>query len=137
MKQLKVWLVVGLVFLAGFTAGVIATRLAVKRLVSAALHHPELVRLRLERELDRKLKLDSRQRAEAHQVLLRVHGQLRELRVESQPRVAAILKQGRRDLDAVLTPEQRDRFDAYLAAHPMPGTSAEQESPPNDGAVAP
>lgn len=137
MKQLKVWVVIGLVFVAGFSAGIVATRLAVKRLVAAALHHPELLRVRLERELDRKLKLDSRQRTEAHQVLLRVHGQLRELRAESQPRVQAILKQGRQDLDAILTPDQRERFDIYLAEHPLPGTPAEPLSRPSDGRGGP
>jgi hypothetical protein len=124
MKRFKVWLVLGLIFLAGFAGGVVTTRVVVHRVVRAAILHPEFVRARIERDLDRKLKLDARQRGEVHQVLLHSYGELRQLRLDSQPRLASILGETRRQISAVLTPGQQQRFDNYLAAHPLPAAPA-------------
>jgi hypothetical protein len=124
MKRFKVWLVLALVFLAGFAGGVVATRVAVRRVVRAAITHPELIRVRVERDLDRKLALDPRQRAQVHEALLHSQEQLKQVRLDFQPRLRSILAETRREISAVLTPAQQLRFEQYLAEHPLPAAAA-------------
>jgi hypothetical protein len=134
MKKLKVWLVLALVFLAGFVGGVVATRVVVRRVVRAVMAHPELVRVRVERELDRKLRLDSRQRMQVHEVLDHSQAQLKDLRQEFQPRLHLILGEARQSISAVLTPRQQSRFEAYLAEHPLPAGAGDSSSSPQPNA---
>jgi hypothetical protein len=129
MKRFKVWLALALVFIAGFAAGVVTTRAVAKRVVRAALAHPGLIRARIEHELDRKLRLDARQRGVVHQVLLHTHEQLTDLRVEIQPQLGAILGAARQNISAVLTPDQQKRFEKYLAEHPLPQSPGGQGQP--------
>lgn len=115
MKQLKVWLVLALVFLAGFAGGVVATRVVVRQFVGKAIANPELVRNKIERDLNRKLRLDARQRKDVHQILVKSHRQLRELRQGFQPQFAAIVAGAKKDIAEILTPEQREQFERLQA----------------------
>lgn len=131
MKNVKVWLALALVFFAGFAGGIVTTRAIARRVLRAALAHPERVQHYIERDLDRKLKLDTRQQAEVHRVVVQAREQLSDLRQEFQPRVSLILSEARREISAVLTPEQQKRFEDYLASHPLPpglGTGASPEN---------
>jgi hypothetical protein len=121
MKTLKVWLVLLLVFVAGFTGGVVATRVVVRKMVQAAIRHPELVRHRIELNLDRRLRLDAQQREQVRQILTDTQGRLKDLRKEFQPQLVDILQETRKKISAVLTPEQQKRFDDYLAERPLGG----------------
>src|SRR5215475_840663 len=118
MKTLKVWLVLLLVFLAGFAGGVVATRIVVRKIVQTAIRHPELVRHRIELSLDRRLRLDPQQREQVGQILAETQDRLKALRKEFQPQFADIMQETRGKISAVLTPEQQQKFDAYLAEHP-------------------
>jgi hypothetical protein len=129
MKQLKLWLVITLIFAAGFAAGVVTTRGAARHIAAAAINQPELARMHVERELVRKLRLDDKQRAQARQVLNHTHSQLKELRQDTQPRLHGILKQARHDLSEILTLEQRERFRKYLEAHPLPTNAFDSPVP--------
>lgn len=124
MKTLRVWLVLALVFFAGFAGGVLTTRTITRRVVQAVMAHPALLRGRIERDLDRKLKLDARQEAELHRVLLQSGERLKELRRDFQPRLHTILSETRQEISALLTPEQQRQFEKYLADHPLPSASS-------------
>src|SRR4051794_1222016 len=102
MKRFKVWLLLALVFLAGFAGGIVATRVAVRHFVRQAMDKPELVRNKVERDLNRKLRLDVGQREQVRQILRQSHEQLRKLRREYQPQFAGILQTTRKDIAAVL-----------------------------------
>jgi uncharacterized protein YneF (UPF0154 family) len=115
MKRFKVWLLLTLVFLAGFAGGIVATRIAVRHFVRQAMTKPELVRNKVERDLIRKLRLDAGQREQVRQILRRSHQQIQELRREFQPQFADILQATRKDISAVLTPAQQQRFEQFQA----------------------
>lgn len=111
MKTLKVILLVFLIFAAGVAVGVVGTRVATRRFVQRALANPELMRLRIERELVMKLRLDAQQRKEVHDILLDSHERLRNLRQQFQPEFVSIMQDTRQKISDVLTPEQRERFE--------------------------
>lgn len=113
MKTLKVCLVVGLIFIAGFAGGAVATRFAVRRFVKNAIQHPEIIRLKVERDMTRKLKLDARQRVEVGKILLGAHGRLKTLRQVFQPQFTNILQNASTQISAVLTPEQKTKFEEF------------------------
>ncbi len=115
MKRFKVWLLLALVFLAGFTGGVVVTRGVVRHFVRNAIANPDLVRNKIERDLNRKLRLDVRQRKEVHRILAESHRRLRELRQDFQPQLASILESTRKDIAGVLTPEQQAEFERLQA----------------------
>jgi hypothetical protein len=130
MKTYKVWLVVTLVFLAGVASGAFTTRVLTRRIVRGALAHPEWVQGRIERDLHRKLRLDSRQDAEVHQVLIQSRTQLKDLRRDFEPRLRQVLSETRRQIDAVLDPTQKQQFDKYLADYPLPALTAAETPRP-------
>ena len=117
MKTSKVWLLVALIFLAGFAGGIVTTRIVVRRVLQRVIAHPELIRIRIERELDRKLDLDAGQRAKVGRILAGTHEQLKALRGEFQPRFAAIVQDTRSQISVLLTPEQQRKFERYQAEH--------------------
>jgi hypothetical protein len=128
MKALRVWLVLTLVFLAGFGGGVFTTRVITRRVVRAVIAHPELIQVRLERSLGRKLGLDARQKAEVHRVMQQSREQLKEMRRDNLPRLRTILTETRRQISAVLTPAQQREFEQYLADHPLPALSGTNQN---------
>jgi len=115
MTKLKPILLIVLVFAAGFAAGVVTTRIVVRRFVRNALVHPDLVRNRVEIELDRRLRLNPEQRAEVGRILVRTQTRIRALRQQFQPELADILRDAGDDISALLTPEQQRRFERFRA----------------------
>ena len=111
MKQLKPWLLIVLVFCAGFAGGVVATRIAVRHFVLRAVRDPNFMRERIEHRIAARLRLDAKQRERLHEILLNTQGDLRSLRSEFQPRFHSILNQAQTEIASELTPEQRERFD--------------------------
>jgi len=128
-KTLKVWLVLALVFTAGFAGGVLTTRTITRRAVHTALTQPERVQRFVERDLKRKLRLTPQQETEVQQVLRDTREQLRELRTEYQPQIRSILADTKTKLATVLTERQRRRFDDYLDTYPLPSLTRETTLP--------
>ena len=110
MKKLKPWLVILLVFVAGFAAGVVVTRAVVRRTVQTALTNPDRVRELIERRLAARMKLEAAQREKVHAALAESQ---RELRQEVAPRFRGILSNTEAQIAVVLTPEQRERFAKF------------------------
>lgn len=115
MKRSKVWLVLVLVFLAGFAGGILATRLAVRHFVREAISHPELIRNKIERELDRTVRLTPDQRTQVHAILVDSQQQLQAVRREFQPQFSSVIRETRARISKVLTPEQQERFEKFQA----------------------
>ena len=111
MKKLKPLLALLLMFLAGLAVGVVGTRVATRSFIRRAIQNPDLVRNLIEIDLVRKLKLDAVQRIKVHEVLADSQRQLRELRLEFQPRFAPIMDEANDRISAVLTPEQLKKFE--------------------------
>ena len=111
MKQLKPWLLLLLVFLAGFAGGVFSTRVAVRHFVLHAVRDPDFMRQRIENRLAARLRLDPQQREKVHAILLQTQSELKSLRGEFQPQFHDLLNHAQGEIAAELTPEQRERFE--------------------------
>jgi len=111
MKKAKPWLVLILVFIAGFAGGVVTTRAVVRRVIQVAIDHPNAVQARVERTLDARLRLDREQRQQVHEYVNHAHDEIRSLRSKFQPEFVSILNELSTNIDSTLTPEQRLRFE--------------------------
>jgi hypothetical protein len=118
MKTAKVIGLIALIFAAGFSGGVVATRMVVRRMVQVAVAHPEmtreLVRTNVEQNLVRNLRLDPTQRERVHEILKDSRDRSRDLREKFQPQLNAIALETRTNISAVLRPEQQRRFELFL-----------------------
>jgi hypothetical protein len=113
MKNWKSILLLALVFFAGVMAGVVGTRVVIRRAVQQAMAHPEKVQSLLEKNLTRKLQLDNGQQAQLHVILTESRSQMRELRQNFQPQVAAVFRETDGKISALLTPEQQARYEKF------------------------
>jgi hypothetical protein len=114
MKQLKPWLLILLVFCAGFAGGVVVTRGVIRHAVRQAVGNPDYARDKIERRLAWKLGLDTAQRARVHDILVNTQHDLRSLRAEFQPRFAVIMAGAQTNIAAALSPAQQKRFEEFL-----------------------
>lgn len=119
MKQLKPWIVIGLVFVAGVVVGVAGTRLSVRKVIERAALNPDLVRARIERNLARELKLTPEQRPKIHEIMVRSRDEVQRLRSDFQPRLGAILKRSEGEIRDVLNEAQRQKFDRMVKKKPI------------------
>jgi hypothetical protein len=117
MKTFKLIVLIGLIFCAGFLAGIVTTRIVVRQFIQRAIAQPELVRERIEQGLDRRLGLDVEQQKQLHEILLDAHTQLSSLREQYQPQFAGIISNAQEKISAMLTPEQEKRFERYRDEH--------------------
>jgi len=111
MNQLKPWLLLLLVFFAGFAGGVVTTRAGVRHIVRHVINNPDFMRTMVEKRIAYRLRLAPEQREKVREILLNTQGDLKTLRLEFQPRFLAIVERTRSEIDSVLTPDQRQRFE--------------------------
>ncbi len=111
MKKLKPILLIVLVFASGVVAGVVGTRLVVRRMVQTAFQNPEIIRERIENDLAVELSLTPEQRPKVHEVIIRSHEEIRKLREDLQPRFIETMKRAENEIAATLTPEQKEKFE--------------------------
>jgi hypothetical protein len=117
MKYLKPIIVLVLVFIAGISVGVVVTRTIIKRDIRRAIVQPELVRLRIERELTRELVLNAAQQRKLDEILITMQQEIAKARKEGQPRLRPILAGAQQRLNEILTPEQQEKFEKYQAEY--------------------
>jgi hypothetical protein len=115
VKTLKVIGLIALVFLAGFSGGVVATRMVVRQMAYAAAHPVGSSAGKVEANLDRKLHLTEEQRAQVHEILKESREKLRSVREEFQPQFNAVVLDARTNITVLLKPEQQRRFEQFLA----------------------
>jgi hypothetical protein len=113
MKKLKPWLVIVLVFCAGFVGGIVVTRGVIRHFVREAINDPNFMRDKIERRLAARLRLDPAQRAKVHAVLVDTQRDLGSLREEFRPRFFSIMNQGQARISQILTSEQRQKFEEF------------------------
>jgi hypothetical protein len=113
MKKIRPWLVLGLVFVAGFAGGIVTTRAMLRHTIHQALRNPDYLPMRVERRLAFALRLDARQRVKLHEILQRTQADLRALRGEFQPRFLGLVNRAQSELAAELSPEQQKRLEKF------------------------
>lgn len=111
MKNWKSILLLVLVFLAGVAVGVVSTRAVVRHFMQQAFAHPQRLQAFIERDLSRKLRLDTSQRAKLHTILTDTHDQLQNLREQYRPQAALVFSNADAEITAMLTPEQQARYE--------------------------
>ncbi|MFT3783985.1 MAG: hypothetical protein QM790_18390 [Nibricoccus sp.] len=115
MKYLKAIIVLLLVFSAGISVGVVATRTIIKRDIRRAVLQPELVRLRVERELTRELTLSPEQQTKLDGILVKFQQDIAKARKEKNFRIRPFFADATRQINEMLTPEQLEKFERYQA----------------------
>src|SRR5579863_8742642 len=113
MKKFKPWLVIILVFCAGFAGGVAVTRGVIRHIVRQVINNPDFMRDKIERRLAVRLRLDHDQREKVHDVLVHTQQEMKSLREDFQPRFFSIMSQAQSEISATLTPEQRRKFEEF------------------------
>ena len=119
MKTLKVVGLIVLIFVAGFSGGIVATRVVVRRMVMEARRNPEptqqLLRTNMERSLGRMLRLTQDQQKQVHEILKDSRDRRRPILEQFQPQLDAISIETRSNISAKLRPEQQKRFEEFLS----------------------
>src|SRR4051812_209344 len=107
MKNLKPLLLLGLVFVAGFCGGIVATRFVVRQFIREALRDPMVLQVKIEQRLVHELELSAEQQTKVHAILMDTGERIKVIRRDTHQQIAAIL-----------TPEQKEKFDRLHAARP-------------------
>jgi Spy/CpxP family protein refolding chaperone len=113
-RKAALW--VGAVFLLGAALGGVFGYLFAHRPVSAAnppLSEPER-RTRRVIELTRELSLTPEQAQQLDAILLHWHGETKAIHDQADAQIEAIRKKGRDEVRAILTPEQKPKFEEFL-----------------------
>jgi Spy/CpxP family protein refolding chaperone len=116
-RKAALW--VGAVFLLGAALGGVLGYLFAHRPVNAA--NPPLSELerrahRVE-ELTKELSLTPQQAQELDGILLHWHGETKAIHDQSEARIDAIRVKGRNEVRAILTPDQKPKFEDFLKRH--------------------
>ena len=105
-RWLHAFLLGGLILGCGMVIGSGLTLTVLWNGLRQARQHPEQAPDRITKHLQRRLKLDEEQTEAVREIVTRRHRNLEEMRAEIQPRVEAELEEARKEIEAVLTPEQ-------------------------------
>jgi len=107
----KAILGVVLIFILGFTSGVVCSSIFVHRKMAAFLQHPGAVaEAALEKRLTKHLDLDADQKQKIHAYFMDNQQQRKELTRQIQPQVRALNVATFQQITAVLHPDQQERF---------------------------
>jgi hypothetical protein len=122
MSKWKPALALLLVFVAGMVVGVVGTRIVVRRVATAMMTDPQLARdlaqRRIVLQLTRRLDLRPEQRAQVHEILAEMQGQLKLINQETLPRRQQAITNAEAHIDLVLTPEQKLKFERLKDEYP-------------------
>jgi Spy/CpxP family protein refolding chaperone len=113
-RKAALW--VGVVFLLGAALGGVLGYLFARRPVSAAnppITEPERRAHRVE-ELTKGLSLTPQQSQELDGILLHWHGESKAIHDQSDAQIEALRTKGRNEVRAILTPEQKAKFEEFL-----------------------
>jgi hypothetical protein len=103
------------IFILGWFGGALTTLIiAHHKIIALAQGNSQALTTLLERQTTRGLKLDEGQRAKLHDLLLQNVRERKELQKQIQPQVWTDNRQTMDAINAVLTPEQRQKFQDNL-----------------------
>ena len=115
MKRLRGFLGVFLIFFFGVIVGAAFTGGAIwKEMHDVIEGGPDAVVAKIADRLGKELKLDDAQKRMLDQIVTETRIELRVIRAEDQPRVTAALAAAEQKVRAVLSPEQRKKFDVIV-----------------------
>ena len=115
MKRLRGFLGVFLIFFFGVIVGAAFTGGAIwKEMHDVIEGGPDAEVAKIGDRLRKELKLDDAQKRMLDQIVTETRIELRVIRAEDQPRVAAALAAAEQKVRAVLSPEQRKKFDVIV-----------------------
>lgn len=115
MKRLRGFLGVFLIFFFGVIVGAAFTGGAIwKEMHDVIEGGPDAVVAKIGDRLRKELKLDDAQKRMLDQIVTETRIELRVIRAEDQPRVAAALAAAEQKVRAVLSPDQQKKFDVIL-----------------------
>ncbi len=119
MKTVKVIGVLVLIFVAGFSGGIVATRMMVRNMVLELRRDPDkaviTVRTNVERNFFRTLRLSPDQQKQVHEILKDSRDRMRPIREQFQPQLDAIVIETRSNILATLKPQQQELFKEFLS----------------------
>ena len=122
MSKWKPALALLLVFVAGMVVGVVGDRMRVRHIATAMMTDPQLARDLVQRrillQLTRRLNLRPDQRAQVHEILAEMQGQLKLINQETQPRRQQAITNAEAHIDLVLTTEQKLEFGRLKEEYP-------------------
>lgn len=108
-------IVVVLTFVAGFAVGMFSAHM----MILHGMHGPPpAVTRAMVNRLDRQLDLSDAQRAKVEEIIERRHARIGRIWGSVRPRVNTEIEQAKREIEAVLTPEQRAKF-AKMKMRPL------------------
>jgi hypothetical protein len=118
MKQRRSIYGVIMVFLLGIVCGSLATHLLYSyRFDSIIKGRGETREETLVNRLERKLKLDERQLVQVRSIVHETHEGVMALRRQLRPQTEAVIEKSQAKINAILTPEQREKFAQMIARH--------------------
>lgn len=112
--RLKIWIVLGVVFVLGCVTGVALTGLYRSRASGDRPEARERANERFEK-MRRELSLNDQQTTAVRTILDETRNEYRALRTELRPRFDEPRQKARARIRALLTPEQQQKFDAMAA----------------------
>jgi hypothetical protein len=125
-----------LVFILGWVGGVVTTLVIAKHKALLLQRNPEAIAIVLERQTTRGLGLNDDQKTRLHALFVENVQQRMELQKQVQPQVRAVNRQTLQAIDAILTPDEQQRFHDNLVLfkdrfgrNPF-NTGSEDHSPP-------
>ena len=130
------------IFILGWFGGALTTLIiSHHKLIALAQGNSQALTTLLERQTTRGLKLDEGQRAKLHDLLLQNVRERKELQKQIQPQVWTDNRQTMDAINAVLTPEQRQKFQdnlllfqAHFGRNPL-NTGPEESASPTQETV--
>jgi hypothetical protein len=116
MKNVKAIAGILLVFLLGAASGAIVTHMVGRARLEAFISGgPQSREDVIVSRLSGKLDLDNVQKEQVRAIVHETHTDIRQVRHQCQPQVEAMLEQGQKRISAILRPDQREKFDKYIA----------------------
>jgi hypothetical protein len=107
-----------LIFILGWGGGALTTLVIARHkalaLIQMTQHNPEALAIVLERQTTRNLSLTDDQKTHLHALFVENLSQRMELQKQVQPQVKAVNRQTLQEIDALLTPDQQQRFHDNL-----------------------
>jgi Spy/CpxP family protein refolding chaperone len=117
VKRATALFAVAALFFVGVLVGVLGTHLFYLHEIRQPGGLARLGSRWLARSLDRRLDLTAEQRKQVDAIIADTAREAAALRRQMTPRMLEILERSRRRISALLTPEQRERFERFRRAH--------------------
>jgi hypothetical protein len=116
MKNFRPIYCILVVFVLGTLCGVLGTHLFYKCRMDAIISERGANREeRLVERLDRNLDLDSRQKEQVRAIVRETQAEVRQVRSLFRPQMEAAIGKGQVKISALLTPEQRKKYEQMIA----------------------